>query len=179
MTGIFLKLLFKATVPVIALVGIMSYMMYMQGQDPLAPLKSVASGIGDQFNRTGRSVKSAASNFGDLTDSLASENNNDADTGGSNRRIYRWVNADGVIHFGTSKPESETRVTALDINPDENIMDSFKSPERPRSQVAAKMETVPTSGVMPISANPVKVKQMLQEASDLNAARLQQIENIR
>lgn len=179
MSGIFFKLLFKAMVPVVMLVGVMSYMMYIQGQDPLAPLKSVAGGIGDSISETSRSVKNAAANAGSIIPDQLAATGEKKEAG---RRIYRWIDSEGVTHFGTSKPDTQSPYETVSVNPNDNVMDGYRAPVETKTEVTAKADPVARpdfSSGAPMSANPAKIREMLDNVNDLSDARLQRLENIR
>ena len=179
MSVMFFKLLFKAMVPVVMLVGVMSYMMYIQGQDPLTPLKTVAGGIEDSISQTGRSVRKAAAEAGGLLNEPLAEAGESKETG---RRIYRWVDENGVTHFGTSRPETQAAFETLSVNPDHNVIDGFEAPKPRHQQVTARAEQPVRpdfSNGAPMSANPAKIREMLDNVNELSDSRLQQLESIR
>ncbi|HBR98398.1 MAG TPA: hypothetical protein DD979_13645 [Gammaproteobacteria bacterium] len=174
MSGIFFKLLFKAMMPVIMLVGIMSYTLHLQGGDPMMPLKTVAGGIGDQLSETGRSLRDSAGNL------MATEGPELINEKPASRRIYRWVDAEGVTHFGTSRPAAQVPFETVSVNPASNLMDGLRPPQ---TQVTAKADTAQAApqmpSAMPMSANPAEIRQMLQGVEQMSESRLQQLESIR
>jgi len=101
-----LKFAFKACLPVLAMVGIMSYMYYLQGGDPKAVLTKVTGGIfgqaRDSMNQAGRSLDSIS------LDSLK--------PGGESsvREVHTWVDANGVTHYEYTAPAGVESRNGLD-----------------------------------------------------------------
>lgn len=88
---IIFKLLFKATVPIVCMVGIMSYGFYMKGGDPGAVFKKLI----------GSSIQSAKTSVQDAGDSITSV----SPIKSSNKTtVYKWVDANGVTQFGSAPP---------------------------------------------------------------------------
>ncbi|MCB1754563.1 MAG: DUF4124 domain-containing protein [Gammaproteobacteria bacterium] len=178
MSGIFFRLLFKAMVPVIMLIALMSYMMYLQGQDPLMPLKSVANGLGGQYDEASRSVRRSLTGAGDaLSFDVGDEEN-------STQRIYRWVDADGVTHFGTYRPAADTAYQTVKLDPGRNVMDAYPLPlpDPHKKRLTAQVEASPQvadRSALPMSANPAEINQKLTDVKQLSEARLQALEAIR
>lgn len=170
MAGIFFKLIFKAIAPVLILVGVMSYMLSMQGQDPLAPLEHVASGIGRDAGQAGDAVSRAAS---EASGYFAVE--------ASAQRIYRWVDADGITHFGTEKPLDSVAFSTVNVDPNANVMQAYRAPAKSRDQQPEVTSEVRASaqGMPGMTANPLEVRQMLEQVNVTAEQRLQQLENIR
>ncbi len=157
----------------------MSYMMYLQGQDPLAPLKSVGGDLTKQVNRVGKNVKSMVSNINGITTPMIVGEGSDLKMPGSAQRIYRWIDKDGVIHFGTSKPRQDTKFQTVNINPNVNVVESLKAPVKSKQQITQKLDQVPDSdGFFPMTANPSKIKHMLDQVNTMSADRLQKLEEI-
>ncbi len=179
MSAIFFKLLFKAMTPIVILIGIMTYMTYMQGQDPLAPFRSMSSGLTEQIDQVSDRVTSMASNIKGVSTPMLNGAKDGQTTHDSRQRIYRWIGKDGVPHFGASRPDYDTKIQALNINPATNVVESFKTPTGSKQVVGQKQNQIPDSaGFMPMTANPTKIKQMLQEVNELSAFRLQKLEEI-
>lgn len=149
----------------------------MQGKDPFMPFKSVASSVGGSFFSAADSVKEGVADAGALFGGDLSKAPMSAE------RVYRWVDKDGVTHFGTFKPDEQVAFETIRVNPNHNIMDPFKPPEPKATEVTAQVSTEavsntsPTSPV-PMSANPLEIKEMLKGIEDLNSSRLQQLESI-
>ncbi len=100
MTKLIFKIIFKLCVPIICMIGVTSYGVYMRGGDPGAMLGKLAESTVDR-------VKSSANGAGDKVKSLASSN--PASGSGSSKtietKVYKWTDANGVTHFGSAPPE--------------------------------------------------------------------------
>ncbi len=151
-------------------------MMYMQGKDPFTPFKSAASDMGGSFFSATDSLKDSVAGAGALLSGEQVKQPKSAE------RVYRWVDKNGVTHFGTVKPDDQVAFETIRVNPNHNIMDPFKQPVPKTTEVTAQgsantPSTMPTSP-MPMSANPLEVKEMLNGIEDLNTSRLQQLQSI-
>lgn len=93
LTKLVFKILFKALVPIVCLVGIMSYGLYMQGGDPAALFGKIAGGA---FNNMKSSVKDAGQSV---------QNAGKVATGNNKTTVYKWVDENGVTQFGSAPPE--------------------------------------------------------------------------
>lgn len=157
------------------LFSMMSYMMYMQGNDPFMPFKNAASSVGG-------SLFSAADSLKGVADAGAFFVGDRASKPMSAERVYRWVDKDGVTHFGTFKPDDQVAFETIRVNPNHNIMDPFKPPESQATEVTAQADVAVSSALpaspMPMSANPLEIKEMLKGIEDLNTSRMQQLESI-
>lgn len=171
MAGIFFKLIFKSLAPVLILVGVMSYMMSMQGQDPLAPLKHVASGIGHDVGQSTDAVARAASEASGYFSGDAP----------SSQRIYRWVDKQGVTHFGTEKPVDAVAFSEVDVDPNANVMQAYR-PARtaaPTAPVQARTGAPGATAMPGMTANPLQVREMLDQVNATAQERLNTLEAIR
>ncbi len=115
-----LKLLFKAAVPLVAVVGIMSYMLYLQGGDPGAVFSKIASGIS---GKASDSVKNAGQSFDSLTSSASSSSSTS-----SVSEVHTWVDEYGVTHYSTSAPRDRQSETVR-VNPNANVVVSVPTRE--------------------------------------------------
>ena len=113
-----LKLLLKACVPLVAVVGIMSYMLYLQGGDPGAVFSKITAGIGGKARD---SVKQAGQSF----DSLSS---NTTSSSPSVSEVHTWVDEYGVTHYSTSAP-ADGQSEMLRLNPNANVVASVPTRE--------------------------------------------------
>jgi len=147
-------------------------MMIVQGGgNPIESLKGMTSGFTDKLSNTRKSIEGFATPLLGSSDGLRST--------ASTQRIYRWTDKNGGIHFGTTRPDDDVTVKALMINPNSNVMDSYKSHENKQQTASVEPSQITSGGgFMPMSANPVKIKEMLEQAQKSNQARLQQIDAI-
>jgi hypothetical protein len=158
-------------VPVLMLVGIMSYMMYTQGQDPLMPLKSVASGLSKQFKQAGKAVSDTGSK---IVDGSVGQRP-------TLQRIYSWVDEQGITHFGTSRPVGNVGFSTVHVDPNANVMDALNVPVKVLAKEKSSITKAPEpnmAAAMPMTANPMEVKKMMKDIEKINAARMQQIDQI-
>ncbi len=117
-TRLVLKLLLKACVPLIAVVGVMSYLLYLQGGDPAAVFSKITSGISGKARD---SVQQAGQSFGSLKSSTAS-------TSSSVGEVHTWVDEHGVTHYSTSAREDGDSETVR-LNPNANVVASVPTRE--------------------------------------------------
>ncbi len=105
-----LKIAFKACLPLVAMVGIVSYMLYMNGGDPLSMGKQMISSM--DF---GKSATNATSSITGTFDAIGSKVG--ASPGGAKKgsTVYKWVDAAGVTQYGSAPPEDATGVTAIKL----------------------------------------------------------------
>lgn len=127
-----LKILLKASIPIVCLVGVMSYGMYMRGGDPGASLKQMVGG-------SIQSVKSSVSEAGDSLQSVSP-----VKSASNKTTVYKWVDANGVTQFGSAPPNGVT-AKSLTYDNNANIMDAQKPV--PSVQAASDAQTQP--GVLP------------------------------
>ena len=114
LTKMIFKLLFKAMLPIVAMVGIISYGMYMKGGDPAGMLKKV---VGNLF----QSAKSSVQNVGDSVASVGSGTSSSS----NKTTVYQWVDEHGVTQFGSRPPEGVAS-SAKTFNNNANVMQAVK-----------------------------------------------------
>lgn len=137
-----LKLCFKACVPLVLVAGIATYGVYLNGGDPGAIWKAVASGASSELGTMLGNARSTVSNsVANVKDgAIASADN-------PTTEVYMWKDASGVAHFSNSKP-SDVQSQTLQIDPDVNVIAPFQS-------VSADAKTVDKA---PRSAKPNRQK---------------------
>jgi len=124
------KILLKATLPLAAMIGISSYMLYMNGGDPLKLLKMATGGVGSQASGL---LDSARENSQAMLDGIQDGIGGDGEAAPARSpTVYRWVDAGGSTHFGTSPPTDARQVVQMSVDPDRNVI-----PTRKVSQQAA------------------------------------------
>ncbi|MDO6460568.1 DUF4124 domain-containing protein [Granulosicoccaceae sp. 1_MG-2023] len=172
MAGIFFKLLFKALTPVLILVGVMSYMMSLQGQDPAAVFGSLSREAGQSLEGSAGAVARAA---GEAAGYFSPEQ--------TAQRIYRWVDADGVTQFGTEKPPGPVAFSELNVDPDVNVMQPYRAPRNAQTAAPRAGGTVAQPSAAPVTpgltANPLQMQQMLEQVNSSAEQRLEMIDRIR
>ena len=118
LTKLVLKMLLKITIPIVCLVGVMSYGMYMRGGDPGALFAKLV----------GNSIQSAKSSVQGAGNSLKSA----SPVKSSNKTtVYQWVDANGVTQFGSTPPEG-VAAKSKTYNNNSNLMDA--QPSAPTAQ---------------------------------------------
>ena len=125
------KIGFKVALPVVASVGLISYMSYTQGGDPLAyarmmvgnsnsanPLERASESVAGTFDaiydKTSGSLSAVSRqlSIGDQPDLAAAKGQNSGSIENDGSIVYRWKDAAGNTHFG-SHPDDD----AIDIVP--------------------------------------------------------------
>lgn len=136
-----LKLVVKASLPLIALAGIFSYGLYLKGGDPLSMWSNVAS-------RAVGSIRENGANTVQSMQALKSE----ALSGSSSTSVttaYTWVDSTGTTHFGSSPPAG---VAAKVIHIRPNSPMTSPTGLTPTADTAPKADTPPKSAAVPKQA---------------------------
>ncbi len=123
-----LKLLFKASVPLVLIAGVSFYMLSSKGIDPVALVKQA-------LPAQGVSVSGA---FGDARDLVSSGANIVSGAAGSSSigpkdTLYRWKDENGVTQFSNVAPNKPTGVSTIVVNPNQNVIASLPKKEKPAS----------------------------------------------
>ena len=155
LTKMILKILFKATIPIVIMVGLMSYVMYMNGGNP--------GGIYAKL--IGNSFQSAKSSIQGAGDSLKSASPGSKPS--SKTTVYQWVDENGVTQFG-SKPPEGIAASSKTFNNNANIMDAMPKPKA----ASYNAESIPgldgeklpgVAGMdLPVAVDPATMSQFLQ-----------------
>ena len=152
------KLLFKATIPIVAVVGVMSYGYYMKGGDPGAVFAKI---VDNTVQNAKSSVKDAGSSI---------QTASPVSTAASKTTVYQWKDENGVTVFGQRAPD-DVAATTMVINNNENVVASQKAREpEPQAQElgAANLgpDGQPLPGVagmnLPVSMDPDTLSDLLQ-----------------
>lgn len=131
LTKIVLKMLLKITIPIVCLVGVMSYGMYMKGGDPGALFKKLV----------GNSIQSAKSSVQGAGDSLQSVSSLKS---GNKTTVYKWVDENGVTQFGSAPPDG-VAAQSQTYNNNANLMNA----QKPQSREPALGDEQMPPGVLP------------------------------
>ena len=119
------KLLFKASLPLILLVGALSYGLYMQGGDPGAVLRSVAGNAMKSVTSAARNATNSVT--GSLEGSLDTLKPGDVVEGGKAiSEFYTWVDENGVTHY-SSEPPADRSTDTVTVDANTNIIVSLPS----------------------------------------------------
>lgn len=138
-TKLIFKILFKATLPLVAMVGITSYVLYTKGGDPLQLLKIAGGGISEKASGM---LGSARQNSADALSSLQQGGEN-TDGDASGPIMYRWKDASGATHFGNVPPSDAIELTQLNIDPDRNMIPARKKAQQAVDASAEQLQTLP------------------------------------
>ena len=119
------KLLLKALLPFLILIGALNYMQYTRGGDPFAMWKSIGHNMMASMKS---STSSTMSSIGDVQGDFQN-------LGGpaSATKVYAWKDAKGMMHYSTSKPtgiDSQTQ----SYDPDANVVQRFIAPVKPKKE---------------------------------------------
>ncbi len=156
MVGLVFKLLFKAMIPLCIIFGIMSYLTYLNGGNPVAVFEGIGGNMMAKFNGIGESV-------GQLPEEV-SENLK----GGDKQTVYKWQDASGAWHYGEAPPDNAASLREVTLRPNENIVQSLKAPEQEAESDEAKpaaQASTQTGVASPYS--PDAVKKLFEDANKL------------
>ena len=116
MVGLIFRLLLKAMVPLMIVVGAMFYVMYLNGQNPLAVFDGFGQRIAGIFSSAGDSV----SNLPDKVSGAVE---------GDSRTFYKWQDAAGSWYYGEDPPANAQSLTAITLRLTDNVVPAFKDPD--------------------------------------------------
>ena len=156
LTKMIFKILFKATVPVVIVAGVVSYGMYMRGGDPAGLVKKLV----------GNSVQSAKSSIQGAGNSL--ESLSPVALPGSKTTVYKWVDENGNTQFGSAPPEG-VKATSKTYNNNANLMAGTpveKTPEPGTPTTGIGPDGKPLPGIaganLPVAVDPGVLSEFLQ-----------------
>jgi len=149
-------MLFKATIPLVIIVGMMSYGMYTRGGDPAGLFKTLL----------GNSMQSAKSSIQGAGDSL--ESISPVALPSSKTTVYKWVDENGNTQFGSTAPEG-VAATAKTYNNNANLMAGTpvqKQPDTSEQLPRTGPDGQPLPGVagmnLPVAVDPATLSEFLQ-----------------
>jgi len=156
LTKLILKLLLKATIPLVIIAGVVSYGLYMRGGDPAGLFKKLA----------GNSIQSAKSSILGAGDTL--ESISPVSLPGGKTTVYQWVDENGNTQFG-STPPSGIDATAKTYNNNANLMAGTPTQKRhdPTKQLPRLgPDGQPLPGMagmnLPVAVDPAVLSEYLQ-----------------
>lgn len=154
MTKLVLKVLFKASIPLMMVVGVTSYSMYLRGGDPMALVGKVGGGAGQQLSALVDSVKSSTKST--LSAAQATVTAEESSSGGPDT-LYRWTDADGSPYYSNIKPPG-VEATVVKVDPNQNVMQATPKPSEPEPEPAAATEALPgVAGISALGGDPAVV----------------------
>jgi len=120
-----LKLLFKATLPLLVVIGITSYVLHVRGGDPLALLNRIGGGAGDRLSAVLESIKEGA---GATLAATRSTLTSTASGASVTNTLYRWEDADGSPHYSNVEPTGIEGVVIVNVDPNQNLLQAPVKP---------------------------------------------------
>lgn len=132
-----LRMLFKACLPLVALVGVMSYGVYLRGGDPGALWQGAVQAGGDRFSRLIAGVRQDASQAVSALTESTGRPEAPVEAAGKTA-VYTWQDADGVAHFSSHKPAGIDAGTML-IDPNVNVLAPVKAPLEQHAEVVQEV----------------------------------------
>lgn len=124
------KLLFKATIPLIIVAGLVTYGVYYKGGDPMAMWKGFGASVMEQVASLSSNVKDDASNAAQAVANAAKGESDFGKLESSRRtKVFTWKDAAGVTHYSTVAPIDADAQT-ISINPNTNVMAPIEIPKQ-------------------------------------------------
>lgn len=167
------KLLLKAIVPMLILVGILNYSMAVRGGDPIAHWKGIAE---NALASVQNGASNAASSLNGVKDDLLSVDLAATSLDSSNTKVYSWKDEHGMMHYSTSKPAGiEAQSQTYDSQA--NIVQAFKAPEKPERTVQNELVNKTTQSPTPASTG-LTLPAGAEALPDIEGLDLKQLDNI-
>lgn len=136
------RLLLKATVPFIAIAGVLTYGVYMRGGDPAAMWTSIAGKSGSQITALISGVKNDATQAASTLTQQVGSGTEGENAVTARTEVYTWKDAQGVTHYSTSAP-TDADARTVSVNPNVNVLAPVRAPVR-ISQGGRKGDTTNT-----------------------------------
>lgn len=162
------KILFKISLPLVAIAGVLTYGVYLRGGDPGALWNSVAQrGLG-QFDKLFAGVQTDTSRAVGALANSATAMTGSVEPGGRTQ-VFTWKDASGITHYSTSQPEGIVAGT-ISVDPNVNVLAPVRAPE-PESGTGALRTAVPgeQGGELPGVAGQVLATREPAQAARENA----------
>ncbi|ASJ70464.1 DUF4124 domain-containing protein [Granulosicoccus antarcticus] len=143
------KLLFKVSVPLVLLAGMLSYGHYLRGGDPGALWQGIAGRASDQVASLFSGVRNDASKVtGVLTRGVSQVSGIEGQEGLT--QVYMWKDAAGVTHYSTAEPAGVI-AKIISVDPNVNVLAPVRAPVASTRQVGGVEpgDTGEPSGQMP------------------------------
>lgn len=114
------KLLFKASIPLMLVVGVMTWGVYLKGGDPAKLWEHVAGGA---FDKAGGMLLRAKSDAAGIAGNLAQNVRNSPFAGShaDQTQVFKWVDADGVTHLSSVEPQG-IDARRISVDPNTNVL---------------------------------------------------------
>lgn len=151
MLSLIFRLLFKAMLPLFAMMGAGAYFMYMQGYSPFEmfggasqqfaqTLKKLDTSVTSQVNAVKASVTSSSAPDDQVVKRVVAS---------KQRTFYRWEDAQGRWFYGDNPPPDAKRLRKIAVNSEQNVL---AAPATEVSDNVVKAARVSQPSVTPVSA---------------------------
>lgn len=139
------KLVFKVTLSLALVLGVLSYGHYLRGGDPGALWKNIAgNGVSRIVGVLNGSLDGAKREAGAAVAALRSDAGSaDAETAGKTE-VFTWKDADGVTHFGQMAPPGVASRTVT-VDPNVNVLAPVRPSSTGRTENQGATESTGTS----------------------------------
>ena len=154
LTGLVFRLLFKAMVPLSMVFGIMFYLMYLNGQNPLAMVEAMLDGVKSKFAVAGDAVIDLPGSVNTALD-------------GEARTYYKWQDAGGAWIYGENPPANSLSLTAIKLKLTDNVLPAYTAP---KSEAAEQKQTVQPQAESPALVSPYspgQIKKLFEDTKNL------------
>lgn len=156
----FMRLLFKTMLPLIIVLGMISYVMYLNGHHPLQIFSTVS--VPKQASAFMNEINRSANSAGEAVFQRQKET------------IYKWQDEHGQWHYGKIRPLNAASAETVTIDPNVNVIGSAKRQghstiSQPESARAAEEPVVdPASLPKGFEAySPDNVKKLFEDAKQV------------
>lgn len=129
-----LKLLLKASVPLVMMAGVSFYMLSSRGIDPMVVVKRMLPeggvSVSDALGDARQLVSTGAEKVSGVTGKTSSASKRET--------LYRWKDENGVTQFSNMPPSGVANVSEISVNPNQNVVASM--PAKPASETRGQEE---------------------------------------
>lgn len=161
------KLLLKAMLPFLILIGMLNYTQYMRGGDPFAMWKTMGQNMMASMKS---STSGALSSIGDVKGDIQNMG-----APGSATQVYAWKDAQGMMHYSTSKPTGVDAETQS-YDPDANVVQRFVAPKKSKKE--PKVDTAEAASSQAPATNGLSLPEGAAELPQIEGLDLKQLDAI-
>ena len=160
-----LKFIFKVIVVIILILGISNYANYLitgktpdisinKSSLPKIDISKLTDSVTDKFESVKKSVTEKSESI-------------KKDGPAENSHLYKWRDADGVIHYASEKPADNTPdIESIEISNDTNVVPSVSAKAKVPVQQQSPQANLPTE-IPENLYSPEGVKQLMNQAKDV------------
>jgi hypothetical protein len=140
-----LKILFKASLPLVAVAGVLSYGLYLKGGDPISMWSTIAS-------RAVGSVRESSVRTADSVKALAPMS-----TGASNHAaVFSWVDQNGVKHYGSAPPAGvEAKPMSIRTSAGPSSSTAYRSTATSSNEPSSKRSNTAAASLQTVDGEPL------------------------